>query len=301
MIRGGTFNKRGVFMNGFSALLICILMIAQVSCTISQKELNHSKKRSVSSEAVSSSLETTSLPWAEYRFFQEAIANPSQVNFSKLMENYDSLSKHASELANVYRNYSTRFLGIDPENMEAWLADPNHARLRSGIMYYIDDPGNMDVPYWVAINTKLRKKLPLTSEEKQVKDQILWSLDRMPQISGVVFRGVKMTPDRYQSLKQLVGMNYTELGFTSSSISPGISARFGQIFSSDSDKNRVECLWIMKIKRGGAVSYFHYDPYMFEELEALLEPGASFRVTGHFEDLSHPAYPKAIFLMEQIN
>lgn len=285
--------------NSMSFLCVFVVLL-QVSCVTSKQESGESK-RTISSEAVSETLNTTSAKFPEYQFFQSAIANPSSVSFASLMEKYTSLSNQSSELANLYRNYSTRVLNIDPENLEAWLENKHNERLRRGVMYYIDDPGNMDVPYWVVINSKLRSGEALTSDERQVKDAIVWSLERMPQISGVVFRGIKMRPDRYEALKQLVGQEYTESGFTSTSISPDIARRFGKVFESDIDKNRVETLWIMKIKRGGAVSYFHYDFNMFEELEALILPGSKYRVTGHFIDENRKEYPRAIFLMEQVD
>ena len=292
---GGNFVK-------FKALFFCLFVASlQMSCSSNSKKTSDlGEKRKISSDSAATTLETPSLSYGEYRFFREAILNPGQMTFSQLVEKYDTLSQQSSELENVYRHYSSQVLKINNDDLETWMGDANNARLRRGIMYYIDDPGRMDVPYWMAINDKLRRGVPLTQDEVRVKNEILWSLERMPQISGVVFRGIKMTPERYENLKKLVGKEYVEPGFTSTSISPAAAERFGKVFPNDSDQNRVETLWIMKINRGGAVSIFHYDYNMFQEVEALIAPGATYRVTGHYADPNRTVYPRAVFLMEQV-
>lgn len=284
-------------MINLSFIFFCLFMTLLGCQSLIKSDPSAKRATASQAEVVDSKiifLDTLRLQMEEFEYFNSIISG-AETNYTETIIKIKSLENKSQILFDLYHDGFARVMNVS--NLMEF--EERHPRAYLGIKYYVDDPGNMDVPYWQSINKKLRERKGLTKKEREVKEEILFGMQSIPSISGIVFRGVKFRPEIFAEIKAKFEKNiqHTELAFLSTSIDPGVAHKFSKLHPNSDDPNRISTLMILRIFKGSPMSIFPPDPAYRYEIEALLEPGSRFQIKKILESKEHP---KAIIYMDQI-
>ena len=216
-------------------------------------------------------------------------AKPSAEETLALVESYSNSDQFAA-IIERYTNDLFKILKIDPKKSKQWIA--KNKELYQGIRNYVGDSGEGErdeIISWQSINGKLRSKEPMNDGEKKFYREILRSIELLPRVKGLVFRGVRMNKARYDGL--IEGSVWHQAAFTSTSLSFAVAAGFG--YGAPPDRTGV---LIIKTKGGAPVSPLTFDggfrgqPGRIFEREVLLTSGQDLIVRHKVEDTANNRY-----------
>jgi len=215
-------------------------------------------------------------------FFDNAFKSPARLTMAQVSHALEVLDGD-SQYMNVTSKYHSelqKFMKIGEgrpfADIEAW--QKGNPALFEGIRLYVDSPVNGS-PVWQSLNANLRAGRPLAAGERRALNKILTSLDQIPSIKGIVFRGATLLPEKFS--RYVKGTEITEPSFTSTSVSSNVAQGYADIsapvdFNGRPVAGKVSTIFIIKAKQAAPVTAFMSDYYF--EFEGLIRPGARFKV-----------------------
>ena len=246
-------------------------------------------------------LNTTRLAPGALNFFIKAFQAPQAPALSTVNAALEALDSDASmnNIAVKYHQQLALELGIGPrlrfDSMEAWQA-ANRTIVR-GVGLYVESPVE-GAAVWQGINTRLRNGQALTAAQNRSLQLILASLDQLPSISGIIFRGAGLRPESLTRYTRNAVI--TEPSFTSASVSYNVASGYADVsgpidFVGRPTAGRISTIFVISAKQASPVTALFADYYF--EYEALLRPGTRFKVHHRLTDL---AARRSVVFLEQL-
>lgn len=276
-----------------SSILIALVLSGCATSLKSTPTANSSTRSTSSVESSQTYIDSAEFPSKEQTLLLQAATGEVKLTVQQTL----TLVAQYSQSANFQKfkdEYSFRlfkYLNINPEEPDVWRkANPAIAK---GITNYVGSSNESMADEgisWQSLNKKMRDRVALDSEEQKFLDEILVALKHLPQVKGLVFRGQKMSAERFQSIP--VGAVWEQPAFTSTSIDFTVAQSFG---AGQRGFSRTGIL-IIKTKGGAPVSPLTFDegfmgqPGRVGEYEVLLALGSQLFVTNKLEDASKNLY-----------
>lgn len=241
-------------------------LLALAACT------TPSKARQTASESAS--------PAQQIQSFFESSAPVTTAEILQILKPY-STSRDFLLASEKYTKQSFETLGVpfseqDGYDLATWLRDPKNASVFEGIMMYVDDPADDSEQIWKTLNRELRTG-KLTKKSQAHLKKILSALEALPTQQGLFFRGTSMPVEFLKQAQAKPATVFTEPGFFSSSLDPGVALRFtGDLASGEPYEGKIKVLMIVRGFDAKPVSALH--SFHAAELEMLIKPGARFQV-----------------------
>lgn len=217
------------------------------------------------------------------KFFRDYFAKPRALSFKEVevaLEQNESDPKGALQVTKYMNGVLpilSKVAGKTFEEADDWKKE--NPKIAKGIALYVESPVKDGMPIWQIINNKLRDGRKFDTAETSALKNILYSLDQLPSIAGIVFRGAGMKPEYFAMYKK--GAIVVEPTFVSTSISINVAKGYADMsgsldYNSRPTAGKIPTIFILKIKRGAPVGSVVPDYIL--EFEALLRPRTSFKV-----------------------
>lgn len=252
------------------------MMLGSVSCTHFSSSAERAPSSTPSEFNKQINLTDVQSNIAALSSFKNVLAGQVTPSFAEVSAGLDQIigSVEQSEVETKFVKDSLDYFGVQEIGEPFNRPVPEYF---SVLGRYVDPQSDADLPggkaIWEVVNKKLRDGVRLTKHEASFATDLSKTIDFLPTIKAIVFRGMSLAKQDFLNYKTKNIVPFP--AFTSTSINPGVARGFSGFNDPPRTDGRYSVILIAETTVGAGISPFI--PQNGGEYEVLIPTGIKFK------------------------